>query len=115
MKRGARVSMPLVLALLAACTPMRYERAGATDAERVADRRECADLAYAEALRTPYYISPGSHLSWKATALDLRMGGTAYFDDPSYWRWAHERDLVDFCLRARGWRLVPVEGAKPAG
>ena len=109
MTRVAGLLMPLMLVLLAACAPMRYERAGATDAERVADARECADLAYAEVFRTPYYISPASGLSPRAAALDLRIGYFATFDDPSYWRWAHERDLMDFCLRARGWRLMKVE------
>ena len=103
---GARWMALLALALVAACTPMRYERAGATDAEREADMRECRDLAYAEALRTPFYFGPASRLSPWGPVYDPRVSHFTYFDDPSYWRWAHERDLVDFCLRARGWRLM---------
>jgi hypothetical protein len=112
---GARLLAGVAIGALAACTPMRYERAGATDSERAADMRDCGDLAYAEALRTPYYYSPASRLSPRAPVFDLHVSRFAYFDDPSYWRWAHERDLVDFCLRARGWRLTPVEKPKPAG
>lgn len=102
------------LAALAACTPMRYERAGATGAELQADMRACRDLAYSEALRTPFYHSPASRLSFRTPAFDPRVSGFAYFDDPSYWRWQHELDLADFCLRARGWRLAPVAEPKPA-
>jgi hypothetical protein len=108
-----RALAALALAWLAACTPMRYERAGATEAERAADKRECRDLAYAEALRTPYYFSLASRLYPWGPAYDLRVSRFAYFDDPSYWRWQHERDLADFCMRSRGWRLVPV--AEPPG
>lgn len=112
MTRRARLAAA-ILALLAGCTPMRYERAGAGDAERAADARECRDLAYAEALRTPFYWSPASRLWPWGPAHDLRFSRFAYFEDPSYWRWQHERDLADFCMRSRGWRLMPV--AEPPG
>ena len=77
-------------------------------ARRSSDPALAAAQTFAEALRTPFYFSPASRLSPWGPAHDLRFSRFAYFDDPSYWRWQHERDLADFCMRSRGWRLMPV-------
>lgn len=63
------------------------------------DVTECERLAAAEAWRTaplfPFDYRYGRHGFW---------WNDPFYDHPRFWR---EAELRDFCLRSRGYRLVP--------
>jgi hypothetical protein len=99
----------ILLALFAAggtppaCTPLAYVHREGITAQIEADKFECGELAREQAFhasfghgwwRTPYY--PWWHDSMAAT-------------DSFLWRVGYERDLYDFCMRVRGYRLMPIK------
>lgn len=94
----------LVLLLgTSACAPMAYQRLGATPAQAESDERECRILAEREAAQAmwmpwrPYGVRPSP--------------GAPLLRDPLLDRMRGERDLTDFCMRARGYRLRPLSNS----
>ncbi len=100
-----RLILALSAALLAAaCTPMEWARPGTPFQQMQADSADCNDLAWRESYRLslwdPWYAWPGHPIHGRRYP--------TYGRDPMMWRMQRERDLHDFCMRARGYRLVPV-------
>jgi len=95
--------------LLAGCQTLTWEKPGVTPALVQLDREECYRLASQQAFRdyafrsNPFYYPyfPGPDRRADARAL-------AYRRQLEFDRFAYEGRLQDFCMRARGYDLVPV-------
>ena len=107
----------LSLLLLAGCTPMRWVREGAVPAAEVLekDSASCRQQAWREAQYrnwayrpiTPYVTRDAfgrRFVAWPYGPFAYAPYGDPFFE---------EARLADFCMRAKGYELVPVE--KPAG
>ena len=91
----------LLSVLVAGCTPMQWHQPGVSEAEFHHDAAECNALAREQAYRQ----SPYPRLHWPHTT--HRFDGPSFGRDTLAWRLQRERDLYDFCLRSRGYRLTP--------
>ncbi len=97
--------LPAALVALAACTPMHYERPGAAPGQIALDERQCSDLAARQAfLYSPYPFGPSSYMMRNPSAY-LAWRNQVELDELQA-----GRDLTDFCMRARGYQLVPDTG-----
>ncbi len=92
------------------CTPVAWQHASLGVAPSQAEVTECNQSAYLEAqrqaffysfARPPYYYAgrPGWYRPWPR-----------YAANDSFFL---ERDLFDYCMRAKGYRLVEVSTATP--
>jgi hypothetical protein len=104
MRRAAVLSL-----MLAACTPLQWQKADATPEQARVDEEECRQLAWREA----------SYRSWHYQS----MMGPAFARDPTgrgYMVWPHsavvdpfayqmldEQRLAQFCMESKGYALVP--------
>ena len=93
--------------LLAACAPMQWEDRRFGTVASAVDVQECERSAYFEAQNQAYFNS----LAWPRSFVG--RDGRLY-----YRRWPGgddtfflERQLFDYCMRARGFRLAPVRPA----
>lgn len=93
-----RAFAPIVLVLLAVagCTPMAYQKAGVTSDRASVEEMECRSMAAREATPPLWYWRP--YYGWRRP----------YFGDPMLSRMQEEAGLSDFCMRSRGYQLVPV-------
>jgi hypothetical protein len=105
------IALPVVLlALIAAagCTPMRWEHLSLSGADALKESGECRQAAWSEAQRQSFYGGFGAFPSRWVRGRDGRM----YLADPwTSHRHANafflESQLYDFCMRNKGFRLVP--------
>lgn len=111
--RYLRQTMPrlarllIIAALLGACTPVQWEHArfgGAATADEV---QECERAAYFEAQRQAFF-SRGPWYPYYAGRRFYRDPWGPFGRQNSFFL---ERDLFDYCMRAKGFRLVPVRPA----
>jgi len=108
----------IALVVLAGCTPMQWTRDGAVPAAEVLekDSASCRQEAWREAqyrawAYRPYWGPPFARrdafgrgfVAWPYAAYP-----SPFYGDPVF----EETRLADFCMRAKGYELVPVE--KPA-
>lgn len=87
-------------ALLAACTPMQWQHASMGVAPSQGEVNECNQAASYEAHRQAFMYDFGRP----------RYYGRPWGPWPRYSssdRFFLERDLFDYCMRAKGYRLVP--------
>ncbi len=83
---------------------MRWEHPQVGTANAGADLNHCSQVAHSEAWRMAN-SAPMSMGGWRRG-----RGGQMYFDpfprypDP----WHYERPLQDYCMRSKGYQLVPV-------
>ena len=117
-----RYLVPLVFALLlSGCTTTLYswQNPGQPDPQALEEaERSCALLADDELYRfgypNPFYYygiyswAPG----WPYLYGDPYGGGFSYYGEPYA---AAPQQLFRVCMKAKGWRLVPVNPAEPAG
>lgn len=108
----ATLALPLVALVLTGCAGnLHWEHPETGQANLAADREECRRLADEEAW---HYARPIS-LFGPFTPLRDRYGHRRlwrwdpFYDDDRFFRAA---ELRDFCLRSRGYRLVPDEPPK---
>jgi hypothetical protein len=99
-KPVARVAMLSVALGLSACASgMHWEHPESGQLNLSADMAQCARLAAAEAWRTeplfPFRYRHGRHGFWWNDPL---------YEHDRFWR---EAELRDFCLKSRGYRLMP--------
>ncbi|MFM7345224.1 MAG: hypothetical protein ACKO1J_07655 [Tagaea sp.] len=103
-------SLALLVALpLAACgPPMRWEHPRLAGADAQAEFSDCSRQAWAETQNRAWMNR------WMSPSYVRGRDGRLYAVDP--WRrpsfndtWFEEQHLRDFCLRNKGFRLVPVE------
>ena len=101
-----------VAAAATACTPMRWEHPQLGLANVEADTEECDSLAWRESWRYGNGFGAWSYPRYYRT----RDGRLLYY--PTYpWGWGPRNDaffeemrLRDYCMRAKGYRAVPVPG-----
>jgi len=106
---------PIAAFALAACTPMQWIKDGAVPATEAfeQDASMCRQHAWREAQYHAWAYRP---YGWTPYAGGRRfIGGWPYgpgypFGDPFF----EEARLTEFCMRSKGYELVPVEAAKPA-
>lgn len=87
-------------AVLSACTPMQWQSASLGVAPSKAEIDECNQSAFYEAQRQSFLYDYG----WP------RYYGRPWGPWPRYSpndRFFRERDLFDYCMRSKGYRLVP--------
>lgn len=107
----------VLAALLGGCMPHRWENAALPPEDWSRDQRECSFLAYNESRRI-YYYDPFFFRPRYARTRDGRLVAVA--PDPfayQHEQFVREMQLNDFCMRTRGYRLVPVpeRGAESGG
>ena len=101
-----RRSLSLSLALAtAACTPVQWQNASSGAAPSQAELGECNQAAYYEAQRQAFFYDSG----WPYMSGFRRPYGpwSRYPYSTASDRFFLERDLFDFCMRAKGYKLVP--------
>jgi len=88
-----------ILGLSACAGGMHWEHPESGQLNLAKDAAECERLATAEAWRAaplfPLHYGHGRHRFW---------WNDPFYDHDRFWR---EAELRDFCLRSRGYRLVP--------
>jgi hypothetical protein len=105
--------MILTLALLAAgCTPMQWVRQGAGPEELNHDLAHCRQEAWREAQWRSFLYRP-----FGSTSMVDRFGRRhvffySPFGDPFGDSYIEESRLAHFCMRAKGYELVPIEAKK---
>jgi hypothetical protein len=107
-----RSALAVLALLLSGCAPMRWEKADATSEQLQRDSIECQQEAWREAHAGAFY-SPASPIVVQDSmgrATVTWPGGpfAGAFGDPLL----EEGRLAQFCMRARGYQLVPAEPRK---
>lgn len=107
-----RLALPVLL-VVSACssTPTEWTRADTPATQRIADDKQCSDIAYKQALdesmasHNLYPPYTGTGFGWGPPFASPRS--------PSYFeRGQREYEFRDYCMRQRGYVLTPV---RPAG
>jgi len=93
---------------LAACTPMAFQKPGVTAVQAQTDSEECRVLADREAMRQPRWPWPPHAFGHGFRPHGFDPFGPRHYSSLSLDRMRAERDLADFCMRARGYELQPV-------
>lgn len=93
-----------LVAAASACTPVQWQNQTSGVAPSQAELGECNQAAYYEAQRQAFFYDSG----WPYMSGWRRPYGpwSRYYTSND--RFFRERDLFDFCMRAKGYRLVPV-------
>jgi len=105
-----RVAALVILLTLGACTPMRWEHPQYGLAATDTDLTDCSRSARAEAWRSSFMYS-----AWDSPGYYRGRDGRRYYDPFPMRRSStfDEWQLRDYCMRNKGYRLVPVP--EPAG
>lgn len=102
-------------ALLAACTPMQWVSASLGTPASATDVQECDRSAYYEAQRQAFFYGYPYGYGLAGPRYFLGRDGRLYYDPWSGFARSDtfflERQLFDYCMRAKGYRLAP---ARPA-
>jgi len=107
--------MMLSALLLSGCGPgVEWTRPNTSLAELQQDSAECAGLARDQAFRESFFYGPPGFAGpgyFGPPGQSFRgWGGYPFgYRDDFMWRVQRESDLRDFCLRARGYTLTPVQ------
>lgn len=103
-------ALPLLAVLLAGCGPsLEWTRPNTSLAQARQDSAECASLASEQAYRERFFY--GSSFFGMPGPYRGGFGPFPYagYRDDVMWQSRRESDLQDFCLRARGYALTPVQ------
>ena len=106
--RAAAIVTVAALAL-AGCTPMRWERDGLALDYADSDWNDCRRPATAGANRWMFDPFPRTFIGRDARGRPFSF----YRSSPYPSRFMLEQDYLDNCLRARGFRQMPVKPAEP--
>jgi hypothetical protein len=93
----------------AACTPMRWEHPQLGVANADADQQECGSLAWRESWQYGWQYGPGYGFwdyPYRARGRTFYRGYPGYRYDPFF----EEQRLRDYCMRAKGYQMVPIPG-----
>jgi hypothetical protein len=95
--------------LIAACTPMQWEKADASPEQFRADDEDCRQLAWREAqFRSWHYPAMiGPVFARDASGRGFFAWPMSPMSDPYGYQLMDEQRLAHFCMEARGYRLVP--------
>jgi hypothetical protein len=98
------------LALLPACTPMQWVKPETAEAASDEDLGACRQEAWREArLRAPSFPRPLPYVVSDAQGRRVLVSPHGGFHDPFNDQFMEETRLTNFCMRAKGYQLVPVE------
>ena len=106
-----RLSLGFLLFVLAGCTPMEWVRQGSGPEELKQDLGQCRQDAWREAQWRSFLYGPGP---FGATTMIDRFGRRRFFPSSPFGgpfgdTFIEESRLADFCMRAKGYALVPIE------
>jgi len=105
------LAMTVIAFLVAGCTPMQWQHAVSGMPPSQDDLNYCRQSAYYEAQRQAFL----NDFMWPPFAYD-RSGVIRPVPFGSHRnRFFLEQDLFDYCMRAKGYRLVPVPPADRDG
>jgi hypothetical protein len=103
-----RLWIATVALLIAACTPMQWVRSDVTAEEAVADEELCRQAAWQETnFRYLDYGPFGPWMNRDTFGSPLFYPPAGPFFDPLMNRDWDQARLADFCMRAKGYELVP--------
>ncbi|WP_374466088.1 hypothetical protein [Ferrovibrio sp.] len=109
------LALMLLVGPLTACgPPLAWQRPNTSLADAEQDSRECAALARDQAFRDSLFASSYGYYGYpygrSFGPYPWGYSGPRYgFSDSFMWRSQRESELQEFCLRARGYRLMPVQ------
>jgi hypothetical protein len=108
-----RLLTPFLVLAAAGCAPMQWVKADAGPQQLQADSVECQQEAWREARFRNWYYSPvgpfiGRDPFGRATVIWPSGRYGMGFSD----QFLEEGRLAQFCMRAKGWQLVPVPEGK---
>ncbi len=110
-----RLDIPMAIAaaaLAAACTPMQWVKQDATPQQLREDSIQCQQEAWLEARMRTWYYQPLAPMFIR-DSLGNRILAWPYGSyDPLADPYMEEARLTQFCMRNKGYALVPVEPAK---
>lgn len=105
----------LLVGLLSACgPPLAWQRPNTSLADAELDSQECAALARDQAFRDSMFAAPYGYYGYPYGRYAFGSSPWGYygprhgFSDSFMWRSQRESELQGFCLRARGYRLMPI-------
>ena len=107
-----RFCSAILLLLVAACAPMEWAREDASPEQAAADAQQCDDLAWRDAYRLRLEYVHGPFAPWMyRDAFGHPFYGRPFgpFYEPLGDPFFEEQRLANFCMRAKGYELAPVE------
>lgn len=112
MRRNATIFIACVT--LWACTPVHWVKPDATPEQLDIDSADCQQKAWREAQYRSwwYYGPPAPYLVRDPLGRRFLVWPYSPFGDPFHDRFMEEGRLAQFCMRAKGWELQPVEPKK---
>lgn len=110
--RTVRFAFLAATALLAACTPMEWVRKDAGPEQLRQDQVECQRQAWREAQWRGFMARPYGPLVLTDPTGRRHIWPHSLLGDPFGDQFMEESRLANFCMRARGWELTPVEKAE---
>lgn len=108
---GRVLIVAATLFLVAGCAPMQWVRADGGPAELEQDMQQCEQAAWNEAnyQSFQYFGSFGPFMYRDAFGRRYFGSPRSPFYDPFGDRFLEESRLANFCMRAKGYELAPVE------
>lgn len=99
-----------MLLLAVGCTPLQWVKADATPEQAEVDNRQCQHIAWREASwrSMAYHRSYGPHYYRDQFGRPVLVSPYGPFAEATD-RFMDEARLADFCMRAKGYQLTPVE------
>lgn len=100
----------LALALAGGCTPMQWQKQDVSAEQLRADEEECRERAWREAsLHAWQYQSMwGPAFARDSTGRGVMVWPNSPMVDPYGYQMLEENRLAQFCMEAKGYKLVPV-------
>jgi hypothetical protein len=112
-RETVRAAAAAAVLVLAGCTPMEWIKPDVTPEEREQDAIACQQEAWHEARWRAWYYRPYPIAPFRdASGRFLFPGPYGYFSDPFGDPFLEEGRLAQFCMRSKGYELVPVEPAQ---
>jgi hypothetical protein len=105
-KRAFRLLPLFAAAALAACTQMRWEHPSFGSAQTEADLGECSKSAWIEAQQRAFYAGGFGPRYYRGR--DGRLYNDPFWFSRQNDTFFEESRLRDFCMRNKGYMLVPV-------
>jgi hypothetical protein len=110
----ARVLLAFVLAL-AGCTPLHWVKPDASPVQLEQDMALCQQEAWREASWRSWFYRPlGPTWMQDLQGRRLLVFPHTPFNDPFGERFFEESRLAHFCMRAKGYELVPADTIQPS-
>ena len=105
----------MLAALLAACTPLEWVRPDSTPETLEQDLARCQQEAWREASWRSWLYRPfGPTVAHDLTGRRVLLWPYSPFSDPFGDRFFEESRLAHFCMRAKGYELVPADKIQPS-